>query len=384
MSFSIHESKVVLCSNETILIYKFDNDTYEFLEIPKLENSKKEIPLHNNEEVESCHTLTSVNFSKDGKYFAVCTKRKQLCFFDNETNKLVSNFCVQRAASKISFIPDNDIVVADKSGDAYLFSANDINSTGKLLLGHLSMLLDILVTDDQKYIITADRDEKIRVSMFPDCYNILSYCLGHKSFVTNVAIIPHDKNILVSAGGDGNMKFWNFLSGTEIASINFQDDLPSVDIGKLNHSFKDFELDNDIVALPVKSLNISKKGTDESLLSLTFYFSQIILIYRITGKENKLNVKLINSLTTDKEPLDCKHHNNWLYILTDNGLNILDPENQLIDTNVIKNLNLVNEKWKSFHKSARQSLLNILYKRKYDNVQEYQEKKKLRLCKNDS
>ena len=31
-------------------------------------------------------------------------------------------------------------------------------------LGHLSMLLDLQISLDSKYVITADRDEKIRVS----------------------------------------------------------------------------------------------------------------------------------------------------------------------------------------------------------------------------
>ena len=41
------------------------------------------------------------------------------------------------------------ILVADKSGDAYRFSVDDGAHTGDLLLGHLSMLLDIVsIVDD--------------------------------------------------------------------------------------------------------------------------------------------------------------------------------------------------------------------------------------------
>lgn len=40
------------------------------------------------------------------------------------------------------------------------------------------------------YILTGERDEKIRVSHYPDTYDIVSYCLGHKSFVSALTVIP--------------------------------------------------------------------------------------------------------------------------------------------------------------------------------------------------
>lgn len=52
-------------------------------------------------------------------------------------------------------------------------------SNGTLVLGHTSLLTSFLLTPDGKYIITADRDEHIRVSWYPQGFCIESFCLGH-------------------------------------------------------------------------------------------------------------------------------------------------------------------------------------------------------------
>jgi tRNA (guanine-N(7)-)-methyltransferase subunit TRM82 len=51
-----------------------------------------------------------------------------------------------------------------------------------LILGHASPLTTFLLTSDEKYIVTADRDEHIRVSWYPNGYNIEMYCLGHLKY----------------------------------------------------------------------------------------------------------------------------------------------------------------------------------------------------------
>jgi hypothetical protein len=41
------------------------------------------------------------------------------------------------------------------------------------------------LTKDNKYVITSDRDEHIRVSQYPKGHNIESYCLGHTRYDWN-------------------------------------------------------------------------------------------------------------------------------------------------------------------------------------------------------
>ncbi|CAL4126202.1 unnamed protein product, partial [Meganyctiphanes norvegica] len=82
------------------------------------------------------------------------------------------------------------------------------------LFGHLSMLLDMIITKDGQYIVTCDRDEKIRVSKFPNAYNIQTFCLGHTEFVTKILQLPTDTLKILSCSGDGKLKLWNLETGT--------------------------------------------------------------------------------------------------------------------------------------------------------------------------
>ena len=53
------------------------------------------------------------------------------------------------------------------------------NVDGELLLGHVSPVTGLLLTYDENHIITSDRDDHIRVSKYPQGWNIERFCLGH-------------------------------------------------------------------------------------------------------------------------------------------------------------------------------------------------------------
>ena len=73
-------------------------------------------------------------------------------------------------------------MIGDKTGDVYQMKlvGNFLENEIKPLMGSLSMLTDITLDSNEKHIITSDRDEKIRISCFPNSHNINSYLLGHK------------------------------------------------------------------------------------------------------------------------------------------------------------------------------------------------------------
>ena len=98
--------------------------------------------------------------------------------------------------------------------------------THELLLGHVSMLTDLALArvEDgtgkrREYIITADRDEHIRVSRgHPQAHIIEGYCLGHKQLVTKLCL--PQSNLLVSAGGEDEIYVWDWLRGRLLNKID--------------------------------------------------------------------------------------------------------------------------------------------------------------------
>ena len=111
--------------------------------------------------------------------------------------------------------------IIDKSGDVLSFDLTSEKDSYTCILGHLSMLLDVTISPGGEYIITSDRDEKIRVSHYPNAYNIHCYCLGHTDFVTNIQIVPEHNDILVSASGDGTIRVWKYDEGKEVRLGNW-------------------------------------------------------------------------------------------------------------------------------------------------------------------
>jgi tRNA (guanine-N(7)-)-methyltransferase subunit TRM82 len=90
----------------------------------------------------------------------------------------------------------------------------------QLLLGHVSMLTDVKFATEEVdgktrgYIITADRDEHIRISRGPpQAYIIEGFCLGHKDFISKICLLPGTE-LLVSGGGDDWLGVWDWRAGS--------------------------------------------------------------------------------------------------------------------------------------------------------------------------
>lgn len=320
-----------------------------------------------------------ISFSE--RYLVLCTSNKQLILWEIFKSSPLSTRISSRIASKVKFVPsEGAIILADKSGDAYVFSVTSPYQEGKLLLGHLSMLLDVLVTPDERFIITCDRDEKIRVSCYPNAYNIHSFCLGHKEFVTGIFILPHDVTVLVSSSGDGSIRFWNYQAGVEVYKIESSMDLsPYVDINE----------DDEGNIVPITLATSCNMDTFSSVICCCLSKIQSCFVYQISGNSKNITHKLIQTIRLQVEPWDILCINKHLWIIGPRDREFLcvfdwDTNTRKFKTSgeegILSVVTSINSKEGLFRNAFPATVLTLLYKRRYDNVQEYQNRKRQRLA----
>jgi hypothetical protein len=107
------------------------------------------------------------------------------------------------------------VIAGDLIGDATAFSLQHIN-TSKLLLGHTaSMLTGVQVVGER--ILTCDRDEKIRISAFPQTCVVQGYLLGHTAYVASMDASSREHCITCS--GDGTVRLWDYVACKELANM---------------------------------------------------------------------------------------------------------------------------------------------------------------------
>ncbi|KAM8977793.1 tRNA (guanine-N(7)-)-methyltransferase non-catalytic subunit WDR4 [Pelodytes ibericus] len=186
---------------------------------------EKPIPSHGQDPAAADPTtgsdkILAAAFSPSGEYFALTDDRKRVVLFQTEPawDRLSVRFVSRRCMALTFSACGTSILVADKSGDIFSFSVIRPLEEGRLELGHLSMLLDVAVSPDGRHVITCDRDEKIRVSLWDSPHVISAFCLGHREFVSRLLVLPGAEKLLVSGSGDGTLRLWEYETGAEIHS----------------------------------------------------------------------------------------------------------------------------------------------------------------------
>ena len=192
------------------------NDTKQWQSLQS--NEPVKVAVQDDDENANDLNRNLIKFSPDGQKLAINGQNKQIYIYvpsDYEQTKtywqLQRTITVYKRASALD-LTNEFLLIADKSGDVYQanFSneSNLVLTSDDCIMGHLSMLLDIAFVrtkENEEFLLTADRDEKVRLSHYPNAYNIQGYCLGHEEFVSHVKLI--DSNQILSASGDGKKVF---------------------------------------------------------------------------------------------------------------------------------------------------------------------------------
>lgn len=59
-------------------------------------------------------------------------------------------------------------------------------------------------------MVTCDRDEKIRVSNYPNLYDVHSFCMGHKKLISRLSVAVFEgHDYLISGSADGTLRLWD-------------------------------------------------------------------------------------------------------------------------------------------------------------------------------
>ncbi|KAL4066031.1 WD40-repeat-containing domain protein, partial [Scleroderma yunnanense] len=175
--------------------------------------------------------IRCVAISQGRNHIATSGDDKHLRIWDLASLAPLSSRELPKKPTAIQFTKNNDILVADKFGDVFRYPLHpDLEAMSKepkndalvshknlsgseLVLGHASVLTCCLLTPDEDFIITSDRDEHIRVSWYPEGYVIEAYCLGHEKYVSAIHIPSFASGSLISGGGDPVLKVWDWMTG---------------------------------------------------------------------------------------------------------------------------------------------------------------------------
>lgn len=173
------EAFIILCAQRNIFVFNTKDQTHSIVQVPQIPRKKTESNVGVDEKSESQDKnenndgnadeeptnehgkvefgdINRLAVSPCNRLVAVTTVGDKFLFlyqFDSGTLNLLHSYQLARATSAIRFTPDSKhLLVADKTGDCYIHNCqpNQLNNEAKWILGHFSIVLDVLMTNNSK------------------------------------------------------------------------------------------------------------------------------------------------------------------------------------------------------------------------------------------
>ncbi|KAL5561703.1 hypothetical protein UlMin_031450 [Ulmus minor] len=175
-------------------------------------------------------SIRAIRYGANGKLFVSAGDDKLVKIWSTESWRCIATVCSEKRVTAAAISNDGLYVCfADKFGVVWVFDLDksdeqvNVNKKASPLLSHYcSIITSLEFSSDGKFIVTADRDFKIRVSVFPKkpldgAHEIQSFCLGHSEFVSCLAFLcppEYPQGLLVSGSGDSTVRLWDIVSGS--------------------------------------------------------------------------------------------------------------------------------------------------------------------------
>ncbi|GAB2234604.1 hypothetical protein Droror1_Dr00003861 [Drosera rotundifolia] len=182
-------------------------------------------------------SIRAVRFSEGGKLLVSAGDDKLVKIWQAGTWLCLGSLDSDKRVSAVAISKDEQFVCfADKFGVVWAVSLKELNQHTALsnekpvpILSHYcSIITSLEFSPDGRYIVSADRDSKIRVTVFPKnhlagAHEIQSFCLGHSEYVSCLVFVQSSdqcQSYLLSGSGDSTVRLWDFLSGSLLCTCN--------------------------------------------------------------------------------------------------------------------------------------------------------------------
>ncbi|KAM0998188.1 hypothetical protein ACFX13_008089 [Malus domestica] len=252
-------------------------------------------------------SIRAIRYGADGKLFVSAGDDKTVKIWSTESWRCITTVCSEKRVSAVAISSDGSYVCfADKFGVVWVVDVDvsdgnqaSVNKKAAPLLSHYcSIITSLEFSPDGRFFVSADRDFKIRVTVFPNkpldgAHEIQSFSLGHTEFVSCLAFVCTQEclqGFLVSGSGDSTVRLWDISSGSLLNTCDIREKaglLESKGIEECYGAVTDLCTipDSTLVAVAVQRQVVSIEG-DAFIPTSLGTSSSSGLLWMVTGASN--------------------------------------------------------------------------------------------------